>query len=244
MKTIKAIAYGNYPENVFDAYLPENSGFDTIIWFHGGGFQSGGRNEAYFAEDFADKGYALFAVDYRMYPNAKFPDFIEDGAAAVAFIKEHIAEYGGNGTVYVSGQSAGAYLTMMLCLNKEYLKNAGVNHQDISGFISDSAQQTVHFNVLGERGCDKRLERIDEGAPLFFVNEDTSFSKLLLIYYTSDLVCRKEQNMLMFRTLKRLAPSQKVEMIELEGQHCQGSSTRNKNGEFEFVNETLRFINN
>ena len=45
----------------------------------------------------------------------------------------------------------------------------GVDTDFISGYISDSAQMTTHFNVLRERGLDTRLERIDEAAPLFYL---------------------------------------------------------------------------
>lgn len=242
MKILKGISYGEYPENLLDIYLPGHTNFETIVWFHGGGFESGSRSDAIFAQDFVDQGYAVFSVDYRMYPNAKFPEFIEDGATAVAYIKEHIAEYGGNGTLYVSGQSAGAYLTMMLCLAPEYLNRVGLRPQDISAFIADSAQQTVHLNVLRERGLDTRLERIDEAAPLFHICEKTEFSKLLILYYTQDIPCRKEQNQLAYMSLKRLAPKAIVEKVELEGVHCQGSSGRNENGEFDFVNCTLQFV--
>lgn len=57
-----------------------------------------------------------------MYPTAKFPEYLEDAAAAVAWAKAHIQEYGGNGELYVSGQSAGAWISMMLCVNEKYLK--------------------------------------------------------------------------------------------------------------------------
>lgn len=234
MKTLPNIQYGNHEKQLLDIYVPSQDGFDTIIWFHGGGLEWGDRSKPYFTEDIVNAGYAFVAVEYRMYPQAKFPDFIEDAAASVAFVASHIKEYGGNGKIYVTGQSAGAYLTMMLCLNPAYLENAGVSHGQIAGFISDSAQQTVHFNILRERGMDTRLERIDEAAPLYFVQENTSFSKLLMLYYSNDMPSRKEQNLLIYSALKRFCPDAVVELMELPGGHCADTG--------DYIREMLSFI--
>lgn len=47
------------------------------------------------------------------------PEYTEDAAAAVAWAVKHIAEYGGSPSeIYVGGHSAGGYLTLMLCLDK------------------------------------------------------------------------------------------------------------------------------
>ena len=70
---------------------------------------------------FAELGYGFASVDYRLYPNAKYPDFVVDGANAVAFIKRHAKEYGGTGELFIGGNSAGAWLAIMLCLNGEFL---------------------------------------------------------------------------------------------------------------------------
>ena len=66
-------------------------------------------------------GYAFVSADYRIYPNAKFPEFILDAAKAVSFVKENLQDWGGNGDIIVSGQSAGAWLSLILCMDKRYL---------------------------------------------------------------------------------------------------------------------------
>lgn len=152
-----------------------------------------------------------------MYPDAHFPDFIEDSAAAIAFVIKNIKSYGGSGKVYVSGESAGAYITMMLCMDHRYLEKVGVKQEQISGYISDSAQQFNHFNVLRELGFDSRLERIDEHAPIFFVNGDIKIRPLLMLYYENDMKCRPEETRLMYASIKKVMPQSYVKIQELPG---------------------------
>ena len=138
-----------------DIYLSETEGFDTLIWFHGGGIENGSRKDrSEYPVRVTDRGHAFVSVEYRMYPNAKFPEFIEDAAASVAYVLKNIPNLGGTGKVFVSGESAGAYITMMLCMDQHYLKDAGVDQDRIAGFISDRAQQCDHFNVMRELGMD------------------------------------------------------------------------------------------
>lgn len=242
MRTYLEIPYlGNHSEmQQLDMYLPEQSGFKTIVWFHGGGLESGGRKPAIYAEPFVEKGYGFVSVEYRMYPDAKFPEFIEDGAASVAYVLNHIKEYGGDGTVYISGESAGAYMTMMLCMDHRYLESVGVKQEQIGAYLSDSAQQFCHFNVLRERGIDGRLERIDDCAPIYFVCEELRIRPLLLIYYCDDIKCRPEETKLMYASLRQVMPESRVEIREIPGPHC--SKARNEDGELILVEKVCEFL--
>ena len=126
MKAIKDIAYaenGN-PAQTLDLYLPDERDFPIFIYFHGGGLEHGDKGNAgspLMASYLTQRGVALASANYRMYPEAKYPEFIEDAAQAVAWVKQHIAEYGGNDKIYVGGSSAGGYISMMLCFDKKYL---------------------------------------------------------------------------------------------------------------------------
>ena len=181
MKKLYDIKYGEQKENLLDIYIPDKNNFKTVVWIHGGGLEEGDKNGIHFAEDLLKLGYGLVTINYRLYPNAVFPDYIIDAAKAVGYVFRHIKGYGGTGEIYVTGQSAGAYITMMLCLNDKYLKAEGIEVGQVAGFIADSAQLTTHFNVLRERGIDTRLERIEEAAPLYYLKEKMAFKRLLLI---------------------------------------------------------------
>lgn len=162
MRSFSDIPYVENGSNMqlLDIFLPDSDGFDTLIWFHGGGLHAGSRKNPEYAETVTSKGCAFVSVEYRMYPDARFPDFLEDAAAAVAYTLNRLPAMGGTGKVFVSGASAGAYITMMLCMDHHYLADAGVKQEQIAGFISDSAQQCDHFKVMQELGMDGRLVRV------------------------------------------------------------------------------------
>lgn len=243
MRKILDVKYNSGEKSFVNFYLPDGDCFDLIIWFHGGGLESGSRLDAeVFAVDLVNSGVGIASVEYRMYPEAKFPDFLVDGAASVKFVLDNAGNYGKVNRFFVSGQSAGAYITMMLCFDKHYLADVGASRSKISAFISDSSQVTTHFNVLRERGVDTRLERIDEGAPMYFINEDLEMDNLLIIYYTEDMQCRPEQNRLLYKSLEHFEKQGKAKLVELPGGHCNGSCNRNSKGTFDYVDAVLEYI--
>ena len=142
------------------------------------------------------------------------------------------------------GQSAGAYLTLMLCLNREYLKEVGIDNKDIVAWISDAGQPTTHFNILKyERGLDPLLQRVDEAAPLYYVNKDTYFSHLLLMTYECDLPNRLEQNKLLMSSIKTFNKDLDVELKILKGEHCHGSGSLDEDNEYEVVKVVKEWMN-
>ncbi len=223
MKKMLNIDYfgDSHPLHSLDIYFPDITDFYTIVYFHGGGLKEGNKDEVLKFMSLVDKGICIASVAYRLIPDAEFPDFLYDGAKAVSHIIEHIKEFGGNGRIFIAGSSAGAYITMMLCLDRSYLEDYGVPKNAICGFISESAQQFAHFNLLEQRGFDSRLERIDETAPFYYVKNGISIKPLLLLYYSDDMPCRPEENQLMFKSIKRFLPENSiVDICEIEGEHC------------------------
>lgn len=242
MKIVSDIPYMEdaLNEHCLDLYLPDAENFDTVIWFHGGGLETGSRKDAYMAQDFVNRKYGFVSADYRLYPSAKFPEYLEDAAAAVAFVIHNIKKYCGNGKVYITGQSAGAYITMMLCMDHHFLSDKGIDQNQISAYISDSSQQLCHYNVLREQGEDTRLERVDCHAPIFFVKESLDLRPLLLLYYEQDIVCRPEENKLMYANIRSILPKTMIEIDSLPGQHC--SRSQAPGGEALISYKTCRFI--
>ena len=77
-----------------DVYYPvSRSNYSTVVWFHGGGLRSGNRS---IPAELKDKGMAVVAVGYRLFPKVHAPCYIEDAAASVAWVFNHIGEYGGD----------------------------------------------------------------------------------------------------------------------------------------------------
>ena len=148
-------------------------GFDLFIYFHGGGLTNcSHKNYDPTGLAFEKINMAFASVEYRLYPNAKFPDFIEDAAKSVKWLKDNISNYGKCNRIFVGGSSAGGYLSMMLCFDKKYLNAVGLEPTDIDGYIHDAGQPTTHFNVLKEYGLDHRRIIVDEKSPMYFVGTE------------------------------------------------------------------------
>ena len=242
MKIIKDIDYYNGLK--LDLYIPENNSFSTIIELHGGGINSGNKYDVGpICEELCKHGYGAVSVNYSLYPNTKFPQYIKDVAQAVRFVFDHIKEYGGSKNIYLAGHSAGSYIIMMLCLNKDYLEEVGLSPLDIKGYISDAGQMSDHFNVQQyERGLDPWLQRITEFAPLYYVVPGIKTSPILLIWYTDDILCRKQQNLLFLESLKYYYPEADVVTKELEGSHCSACEKKCDDGEHLFTKIALEWL--
>ena len=235
MKAVKNINY--YQDLFMDLFLPDQEEFFTIVHFHGGGLVEGDKGDTHqYCEHLAKAGFAVATANYSLLPNNKFPFFVEDASQAVKYVLENIKQYGKSKGIIVSGQSAGAYLTLMLCLNKDYLNKAGIDNKIIKGWISDAGQPTSHFNILKyEKGLDPLLQRIDETAPLYHVNENTDFSHLLLLTYEEDLPNRLEQNKLLYSSIKTFNKEADMVLKVLKGYHCRGSSELDEDEEYEVI---------
>lgn len=226
MKVIKDICYSSigHESQKLDLYLPESEEFSVFVYFHGGGLEKGDKfcdKSREMVEYFADKNIALVSANYRMYPNAVYPEFILDAAAAVAWVFENIGEYGKCDKIYVGGSSAGAYLSMMLCFDKKWLAPYKISLSDIAGYIHDAGQPTAHFNVLRERGVDSKRVIIDETSPIYHVGNAEAYSPMLILVSTNDMENRYEQNVLLHSTMKHFGyDMSKVDFKYLEGTHC------------------------
>ncbi|HEX4327730.1 MAG TPA: alpha/beta hydrolase [Burkholderiales bacterium] len=135
------IAYGTGPRQQLDVYVPAGLAPDAkapvVVFFYGGNWDAGRRSDYLFAgEAFASQGMVTVVADYRLYPQVRYPAFIEDSAAAFAWTRNNAARFGGDPQqIYVAGHSAGAYNAAMLAFDPEYLKAAGVDPRAVKGFI-------------------------------------------------------------------------------------------------------------
>lgn len=200
---------------VLDIYYPSNTkNFPTIIWFHGGGL-TGGEKEI--PQSLKEKGFAVVGVNYRLSPKVKAPAYIEDAAAAVAWVFKNINNYGGDTTlIFVSGYSAGGYLTTMIGLDKKWLAVHGVDANNIAGLVSLSGQAITHFTIREERGIPGTQPIIDEFAPLYHVRKEAP--PLILITGDSELelLGRYEENAYLMRMMK-ISGHTKTKLYKLDG---------------------------
>ena len=220
-----------------DLFVPEQEEFFTIVHFHGGGLIEGDKGDTHqYVSHLVKQGFAVATANYSLLTEAKFPRCLYDASEAIRYVMDNISKYGKSKGIIISGQSAGAWMTLMLCFNKEYLEAKKINKSAICGFISDAGQPTSHFNILKiEKGLDPLLQRIDEAAPLYYVDKETSFSHLLLMTYENDLPNRLEQNKLLYSTIKSFNEKADVELHILKGYHCHGSSEVDTDNEYETI---------
>ena len=245
MKTIKDICY-NDKGQLLDIHLPEEETKAVLVFFHGGGITEGSKewNRVPF-EYLVSKNVAVISANYRMYPGAKFPDFLEDASDAVAWAFRHAKEYCGCEKIFTGGSSAGGYISMMLCFDKRYLAKNGLKPTDLCGYIHNAGQPTAHFNVLKERGYDSRRLIVDETAPLYFIGADgNECSPMLFLVSDDDMENRYEQTVLTLSTLKHFKYDQsKIFSKVLHGKHCAHDDAVDENGISVFGQIIEEFIN-
>ena len=224
-ETIKAIHYYADAVNkkddyinsqcVLDLYYPKGlKDFATIVWFHGGGLTSGQRE---LPEQLMNKGYAVVGVEYRLSPKAKAPAYIEDAAAAAAWVFQHIQEYGGSTRlIFLSGHSAGGYLDMMITLDKHYLNKYSIDANTIAALIPFSGQAITHFTIRQERGLIATQPVIDSLAPLYHVRKDAPPMLLITGDRNLELYGRYEENAYLYRMMM-LVGNTTTTLYELQG---------------------------
>ncbi|QEG35986.1 alpha/beta hydrolase [Bythopirellula goksoeyrii] len=199
---------------LLDVYYPDKAGFSTIVWFHGGGLTGG---ERFVPPELKSQGVAVVAVNYRLHPKVKSPAYVEDAAASVAWVFENIEEFGGDPTkIFVSGHSAGGYLTSMIGLDKSWLAKHNIDANKISGLIPYSGHTITHLTVRAERGIDEKQPVVDQMAPLFHVRSDAPPILFLTGDRDLEMLGRYEENAYMWRMMKVVGHPD-VELHELQG---------------------------
>ncbi len=180
-----------------DLYLPTTgTKWPTLVWLHGGGISAGRKDEkstAEIARTFARAGIAVAAINYRLSPKVTFPAYVEDTAAAFAWVHAHIAENGGDpAKVFLGGHSAGAYLSSLVCMDVRYLEKLGAKPDALAGLIAMSGQMMTHFQVRKERGIAENTIIADEAAPIYFTRKD--LPPILILFGDHDWPARLEEN--------------------------------------------------
>lgn len=222
MKTFKDIAYATEHENQkLDIYLPDNDTFDVYVYIHGGGMEIDDKEtDIVLFESLTKLGVAVVTINYRMYPFARYPEYLYDAAAAVAWTKKHISEYGNAKRIFVGGSSAGGYISMMLYFDRKYLAPFKLSPCDLDGFVFDAGQPTSHFNVLRERGIDSRRVVVDETAPLYHVKEYANEPPVMILVSEFDIKSRFEQTQLLLSTMDHFGyPKEIITYHYMENYH-------------------------
>jgi len=247
MRSYLDISYSamGHPSQKLDIHLPdEGQSFPVFVYFHGGGFERVDKgNQKALCNHLTEHGIAVVSANYRMYPDAKYPDFIEDGAEAVAWVKNHFSEYARLQDLFVGGSSAGGHLSMILCFDRRRLGKHGISPLEIAGFLHDAGQPTCHFRMLKERGIDPKRILVDDRAPLYYVGQDEEYPVMKFIVSDQDMKNRYEETLLMISVLENFGHGEpKVSLQVMHGKHCAYVRALDENGESVFGKICAEFI--
>lgn len=140
-----------------DVYTPRavsDAGAPVVVFFYGGSWERGSREQYRFVgQRLATNGILAIVADYRTYPRAVFPGFMDDAAKAVAWSRDNAARWGGDpDRLFVAGHSAGAQIAALLGTDARYLQRYGMAPTELAGVIGLSGP--YDFVV------SKRLRRI------------------------------------------------------------------------------------
>ncbi|MCC5868478.1 MAG: alpha/beta hydrolase [Gammaproteobacteria bacterium] len=180
------VTYGTHERQRLDVYAPKRAESPTapapvVVFFYGGTWQRGNRENYGFVGSFlADQGVVAVIPDYRVYPDIQFPDFVHDGAAAVAWVQRNIHSYGGDPErIVLMGHSAGAHIAALLALDSRYLEQQGVSPEVVEGLIGLAGP--YRFSIDSGRLAEIFAPAADNGdsQPINFVRADAPRTLLL-----------------------------------------------------------------
>jgi acetyl esterase/lipase len=125
-KVADGVSFGSNARHQLDIWVPshpDSAKLPVIVFFYGGGWHAGERGDYGFAAAaFASQDFVAVVPDYRLVPEVRYPEFLEDAALAVRWVEKNIAHYGGDPhKITVGGHSAGAYIAAMLALEPRWL---------------------------------------------------------------------------------------------------------------------------
>jgi acetyl esterase/lipase len=145
------IAYGADRRQRLDVYTPAQKGTNrpVVVFWYGGSWQSGSKSAYKFVgAALAERGFVTVLPDYRLFPKVKFPEFLDDAAAAVAWVQQHAEEFGGDPRhVVLMGHSAGAHIAAFLALRPDVLSKAGARPEWIAGLVGLSGPYALAPNT-------------------------------------------------------------------------------------------------
>lgn len=209
-RVARGLVYGPDERQGFDLYAPdEGADLPVVVFFYGGGWDSGSRDlYGWAAQALAARGFLVALPDYRLSPDVHFPAFIEDAALATAAVADVAAEHRGDpAQLAVSGHSAGAHLAMMITLDQRYM--AAVGRPDLIKAAAGLAgpYDFLPFDVAASRNAFGRAPDPTLTQPVTFARPDAP--PVWLAHGTEDETVHAEDSEILNARLTELgAPSE------------------------------------
>jgi len=184
---LRGLAYGDPSgtQQRYDIYFPAGASADeaahcgttkypALLFFHGGSWRDGDRESyAFVGRAFAARGFITFIADYRKAPAHRFPDFIDDAAAAIASARRELGkrDCADPDRLFVMGHSAGAHITMLAALDPKWLGAHGLDSSAIAGIIGLAGPYDFYpFTSDAARDALGHWPKPEETQPIHFAN--------------------------------------------------------------------------
>jgi acetyl esterase/lipase len=237
------IPYGDAGKrNLLDIYQPQaprEGGFPVLLQVHGGAWIIGAKEEQAkpLMYHMAQRGWLCVAINYRLSPRAAFPAHIIDVKKAIAWIREHIGDYGGNpGFIAITGGSAGGHLSSLAALTPNRAEwqpgfeqvdtavQAAVPFYGVYDFLDRNGirPEMSMDGMLTDRvlQCSQQTnpQLWDAGSPLSHVSADAP--PMFVVHGTHDSLVWVEEARVFVSALQAVS-KQPVAFVELPGaQHA------------------------
>ena len=172
-----------------------------MIYVHGGGGRKGDKSAVGQKPGvFSDLGWVLVSTNYRLIPDGRHPNNVDDIAAAISWVHKNIADHGGDpDRIFLMGHSAGAHLVSLVATDQRQLKRHGHTLDVIKGVISlDTNAYDVARQVAGSSGLYRQVfgsdpEQHRSASPLMQVSSGKSIPPFL-VCFSSGLTARVNPN--------------------------------------------------
>lgn len=154
---------------------------DVVIFIHGGSWSSG-KKETYWwiGRNLARKGVVTAVINYGLAPDNQYEQMGNDCAAAVKWVLNHIADYGGNPSrIFLMGHSAGGHLAELINADPRYFKKAGIANPvkgvilddpfglDMKAYMTTAEKDDNYYDFLRTFSKDPAIW--EKGSPLYYV---------------------------------------------------------------------------
>lgn len=212
-RVARSVPYGDHPRQTMDVYAPDGaSGLPTLVFFYGGGWDSGSKDlYGWAAQALAAQGFVVALPDYRIVPDVVFPTFVEDAAAAAARAARIAPAHGGDpGRLGVAGHSAGAHLATMIALDRRYMAAAGAPDAIRAAAGLAGPYEFLPFDVAASINAFGHVDDPLQTQPLTFARADAP--PIWLGHGTADVTVHDEDSILLDARLRALGARSELKL--------------------------------
>lgn len=184
---VASVVYDRQHDLALDVYRPGGATtgpVPVVVFFYGGNWKQGQRAQYRFVgHRLAQQGVLAIVADYRTFPRTTFPGFVEDGARAVAWARQHATEHGGDPQrLFVAGHSAGAQIAALIGTDARYLAAHDLQPRDLAGVVGFSGP--YDFEIAGYEDVFGPAAQWPSAQAVNFVDGDEP--PFLLVHGTAD----------------------------------------------------------